>query len=1426
MAHTACFSPQSHPSVWSRNPALRLIVLAGFILLFTNAVLADCPCGTSRITTFPSIESFSTQTVCPLDGVQCSTACSLSATGVWQNVATDDMDWTIHSGQTSTPRTGPAFDATSGNSSGKYAYLESSCPDIGYPNENAILYGNKCFNFQSIVAPELTYAYHMYGEEMGQIRVEASIDSCNSWQTIDTIAGPQQQSSTEAWRTRVVSLLPYAGRSAVRLRIRGTTGSDQFSDLAIDDINIHEAPCCDISATRIISPVNRCGMGSAEQISVELKNLGFLQQSGFPVAYSIDGGPLVTETFTGVLAPGATTTFAFTTRANLSAVGEHVISVLSGLNGDLRTTNDSISTTIVSIPTISTFPYSQNFESGKAGWTVTGTNSSWAFGTPAKSVINSAASGIKSWVTGGLDQSQYPDAENSAVLSPCFDFSSIGFPVISLKAWWNAEGGYDGAVLQSSIDGGLTWQRVGAVDDSSTWYNNGAIVANPGGQSSGWTGSSNDTLPAGSGGWVAAGNTLAGLAGRSSVRLRIAFASDGAVRDDGFAFDDILISDGFSAQQTGTLSLDSNANGRADPGDRITYTATLRSLSSRPITGVIFNDLPNTNTSLVVGSVTTSSGVIQRGNSTGNSDVRVQVPSMAANSTVSISYTVLVKIPGQGAGPQICNQASVVGNGFSTTLTDDPSVTGSYDPTCVPSYPDSDGDGVIDYLDRCPGFPDSVDTDHDGVPDGCDRCPGFSDTLDSDNDGIPNGCDGCPNDAHKSAPGVCGCGVTDADSDNDGTPNCNDQCPTNPLKIAPGVCGCATPDTDSDLDGVADCLDGCPNDLHKTTPGVCGCGHPDTDSDGDGAPDCIDQCPADSHKTIPGACGCGHPDTDSDGDGIANCNDQCPQDPHKSAPGICGCGVSDGDANHNGIADCLDQCPNGSHGDTDGDGVLDCRDGCPTDPRKTIPGICGCGVAETDTDFDGTPDCIDHCPADPFKVNPGACGCGTPETDTDGDGTPNCIDGCPTDPHKVAPGSCGCGILDTDSDGDGSPDCIDQCPLNPRKTVPGQCGCAVDDIDTDSDGTADCKDLCPRDPLKTAPGICGCGTTDTDSDGDGIPNCNDLCPNDSHKTTPGECGCGSADTDSDNDGVANCHDGCPFDPQKVAAGACGCGVSELDSDDDGTPDCLDQCPADPLKTSPGGCGCGLPDTDTDGDGAPDCIDLCVTDPAKSDPGICGCGMPDSDADGDGVFDCQDHCPLDSLKVDPGVCGCGISDRDSDGDGIPDCQDACPVDEHKGAPGQCGCGIADTDSDGDGIPDCLDRCPADPTKIAPGQCGCGAAETDSNRNGIPDCRAGSDLKQELSTLGVKVKQLAVFKGKKGPQPILRATIKGQLSSLEQFIKIHGNEIVVARGAKPLPQAFGALKGSMKKLIAITDKRKLALYKRNMGRLIVSLIKAVS
>ena len=133
--------------------------------------------------------------------------------------------------------------------------------------------------------------------------------------------------------------------------------------------------------------------------------------------------------------------------------------------------------------------------------------------------------------------------------------------------------------------------------------------------------------------------------------------------------------------------------------------------------------------------------------------------------------------------------------------------------------------------------------------------------LDSDGDGTPDASDGCPNDASKTSPGTCGCGVAETDSDADGTPNCIDACPNDPNKIAAGACGCGVVETDSDSDGTPNCIDACPNDANKIAAGACGCGSPDVDANTNGTIDCLEITPTVSITVVGGGSSFGAGDT-------------------------------------------------------------------------------------------------------------------------------------------------------------------------------------------------------------------------------------------------------------------------------------------------------------------------------------------------------------------------------------------------------------------------------------------------------------------------------------------------------------------------------------------------------------------------------------
>jgi hypothetical protein len=200
--------------------------------------------------------------------------------------------------------------------------------------------------------------------------------------------------------------------------------------------------------------------------------------------------------------------------------------------------NDSLTKLIYIRPTISltTADYFQNFENGKGGWVKDyETRNSWSFGKPNRTVMKTAASGNSAWFTNYDISNQ--KVESSSVISPCFDFSTIKRPMISMQLWKRFDKNRDGAALQYKIKDS-TWVYVGTLDDGINWYNSTLIKGKPGGaQMIGWTtGTSQDIA------WGEARHTLDELSGKKDVKFRIAYGSDGtSAGNEGIAFDDIRI---------------------------------------------------------------------------------------------------------------------------------------------------------------------------------------------------------------------------------------------------------------------------------------------------------------------------------------------------------------------------------------------------------------------------------------------------------------------------------------------------------------------------------------------------------------------------------------------------------------------------------------------------------------------------------------------------------------------------------------------------------------------------------------------------------------------------------------------------------------------------------------------------------------------
>ena len=108
---------------------------------------------------------------------------------------------------------------------------------------------------------------------------------------------------------------------------------------------------------------------------------------------------------------------------------------------------------------------------------------------------------------------------------------------------------------------------------------------------------------------------------------------------------------------------------------------------------------------------------------------------------------------------------------------------------------DTDGDGVNDDADKCPGTPAGTAVDGDGCP-----LP-----QDDDHDGVTNDLDKCPGTPAGAKVDANGC---ELDSDSDSISDHRDQCPNTPAGAKVDDKGC---ELDGDGDGVVDSQDKCPD---------------------------------------------------------------------------------------------------------------------------------------------------------------------------------------------------------------------------------------------------------------------------------------------------------------------------------------------------------------------------------------------------------------------------------------------------------------------------------------------------------------------------------------------------------------------------------------------------------------------------------------
>ncbi|MEM1321706.1 MAG: S8 family serine peptidase [Bacteroidota bacterium] len=216
--------------------------------VFNDTLVQYLRVSDSELIQLPYFEYFEDFPFCPSND-QCIGSCAL-AKG-WTNAKNrqeDHIDWRVSKGPTPTYGTGPSTDQNTRSEEGQYLYLEGSGGCYG---RQATLM-SPCFDLSNVSNPVLSFWYHMYGADMGELRVH--LFEGQEWHS--NIVLPIEGDQGNRWQKALIDLSSLAGKS-VSIQFAGTTGTSYLTDIAIDNVALFDANSPPVSAFTV-SQLSSC----------------------------------------------------------------------------------------------------------------------------------------------------------------------------------------------------------------------------------------------------------------------------------------------------------------------------------------------------------------------------------------------------------------------------------------------------------------------------------------------------------------------------------------------------------------------------------------------------------------------------------------------------------------------------------------------------------------------------------------------------------------------------------------------------------------------------------------------------------------------------------------------------------------------------------------------------------------------------------------------------------------------------------------------------------------------------------------------------------------------------------------------------------------------------------------------------------------
>lgn len=275
----------------------------------------------------------------------------------------------------------------------------------------------------------LFYRRYMNIEVWDYASIEVSIDNGTTW---EPVYGSNAYINDFQWtQERVLIPREYWRSDSLKIRFSmGPTNSfNNYSGWNIDDVYLTgEFISKDVGVSEWLSPKTGSGLTSSESVTVRVRNFGGAAITNpIPVAYSLNGGTTWTiEQLDTNIPVNGYVDYTFSSKADLSQPGLRPSVIARTLfPGDQYASNDQLNTQIYVVPTLVP-PHEEDFEDNNGYWRSFGTQM-WEYGSPAGSVINAAASGSRSWVTGlSKTYGTYLTGQNQVVFEDGFE-SDLGW---------------------------------------------------------------------------------------------------------------------------------------------------------------------------------------------------------------------------------------------------------------------------------------------------------------------------------------------------------------------------------------------------------------------------------------------------------------------------------------------------------------------------------------------------------------------------------------------------------------------------------------------------------------------------------------------------------------------------------------------------------------------------------------------------------------------------------------------------------------------------------------------------------------------------------------------------------------------------------------------------------------------------------------